>query len=332
MEDTGASPPGRRTDAERWLLLIHQIPPRPAYLRVKVGRRLRRLGAVPLKNTVYALPRGDSAHELFQWVRREIVEGGGDATICEARFVDGLRDEELERLFNEARNAEYVQIARRCRELASGIRRTAGQDARSELQAERDKLARRLAEVKDMDFFGAPGRAAAEGALAALDERLRAPSAVPARTPPARPAEYRARTWVTRRGLHIDRMASAWLIRRFIDPEAKFLFVPAKGYTPRKGELRFDMFEGEFTHEGDRCTFETLVLRMGLRDPALRPIAEIVHDIDLKDSKFRREETPGVERLITGICMAHKEDEQRLRRASAVFEDLYQSFQRKGGK
>jgi hypothetical protein len=124
-------------------------------------------------------------------------------------------------------------------------------------------------------------------------------------------------------------MASAWLIRCFIDPEARFKFVPAKGYKPEAGELRFDMFEAEFTHDGDRCTFEVLIGRLGLKDPALRPIAEIVHDIDLKDSKFAREETAGIDRLIVGIAMAHKDDETRLTRASAVFDDLYEYFRRK---
>jgi hypothetical protein len=126
-------------------------------------------------------------------------------------------------------------------------------------------------------------------------------------------------------------MASGWLIRRFLDPEAHFKFVPAKGYEPETGEVRFDMFEAEFTHEGDRCTFEVLMDRLELKDAALLPIAEIVHDIDLKDSKFGRQDTAGIDRLIAGIAMAHKDDESRLSRASAVFDDLYQYFRRKRG-
>jgi len=316
----------------RWLLLIHQMPPNPAYLRVKIGRRLHRLGAVAIKNTVYALPKNDETHEHFQWVLREVKEGGGDATLCEARFVDGLRDEDVEKLFNEARNAEYQALAEQAGERVSKIRRRPDETLRSDLQADLGRLTKRLAEIKETDFFGAPGKAAADAALAGLEERLKTPSAAPAKRPSTRPEDFRGRTWVTRKGIHIDRMASAWLIRRSIDPEAKFLFVPGKGYRPRKGELRFDMFEGEFTHEGDGCTFETLIERAGLKDPALRGIAEIVHDIDLKDGKFRRDEAPGIDRLIAGICMAHREDEGRLARASAVFEDLYAYFQRKGGR
>ncbi len=134
---------------------------------------------------------------------------------------------------------------------------------------------------------------------------------------------YRGRTWVTRTGIKVDRMASAWLIRRFIDPQARFKFVPAKGYEPGRRELRFDMFEAEFTHEGELCTFEVLVERFGLADPALREIAEIVHDIDLKDAKYGREEAAGIGRLVAGIAARHAADEERLERGAAVFEDLY---------
>jgi hypothetical protein len=136
-------------------------------------------------------------------------------------------------------------------------------------------------------------------------------------------AEHQGRTWVTRTGIKVDRMASAWLIRKFIDPEARFKFVPAKGYRPAQGELRFDMFEAEFTHEGEMCTFEVLVQRFGLADPALRAIAEIVHDIDVKDAKYGREEAPGIGQLVAGIAAAHPDDETRLARGAAVFDDLY---------
>jgi hypothetical protein len=136
-------------------------------------------------------------------------------------------------------------------------------------------------------------------------------------------AQYRGRTWVTRTGIKVDRMASAWLIRKFIDPEARFEFVPAKGYRPQEGELRFDMLEAEFTHEGELCTFEVLVQRFGLSDPALRAIAEIVHDIDLKDAKYGREEAPGIGQLVAGITAAQTEDEARLVSGAALFDDLY---------
>ena len=237
-----------------WLLLIHQLPPKPDYLRVKVRRRLHKIGAVALKNSVYVLPASDAALEDFAWLAREIVADGGEATVCEAAFVSGISDAELTALF--ARSPED-------------------------------------------------------------DES-------PAEAPSSRPP--RGATWVTRRDVHVDRLASAWLIRRFIDPDARFKFVPARGYRPAPGELRFDMFDGEYTHEGERCTFETLVARFGLRDAALRAISEIVHDIDCKDERFEREEAQGIATLIRGIARAHPDDAARVERATALWDDLYTQF------
>jgi hypothetical protein len=303
---------------------VHHIPPKPAYLRVKTWRRLQRLGAIPVKNSVYALPATDQAQEDFQWVARTIVEGGGEAMVCHARLLDGLADDQVEALFQAARDADYAAIV----EEASRVVR----DARGEMAHDGGavRLGRRLAEVVAIDFFGASGRSAAEQAVAALAES-RAGGGRRARKGHVDPADLRGRVWITRRGIHVDRMASAWLIRRFVDPKARFKFVGDKTYEPRRNEIRFDMFQAEFTHDGDRCTFEVLLDRLGLDDRALRTLAEIVHDIDLKDAKFGRPEAPGIDRLIAGIAMSHRDDETRLARGAAVFEDLYGYFSRKRG-
>jgi len=317
----------------RWLLLIHQIPPKPDYFRVKVWRRLQRLGAVAIKNSVYVLPKNDQTQEDFQWVLREIVEGRGEASLCEARFVEGLSDEQVEALFQVARGAEYDQIAEEARRLAESPLPDEQREAtrRTQLEIDLTRLKRRLAEVVAIDFFGAPGREAAEGLVSGVEARMTGKNSMlgPDSARTFRREDFLGKTWVTRKGIYVDRIASAWLIRRFIDPDARFKFVPPKGYKPLPGELRFDMFEAEFTHEGDRCTLEVLIERTGIHDPGLSPIAEIVHDIDLKDSKFGRQDTPGIERLIAGIAMAHKDDENRLARGAAVFDDLYEYFKRK---
>jgi hypothetical protein len=317
----------------RWLLLIHQIPPKPDYFRVKIWRRLQRLGAVAIKNSVYVLPKSDQTQEDFQWVLREIVEGRGDASLCEARFVDGLADEEVEALFQTARSTEYGEIAEaahRLRKLPSPKERGAA-GRRKQIEIELTKLKRRLAEVVAIDFFGAEGRETADGLVAGIEARMnkKRPEKQVDASATMFVDELQGKTWVTRKGIYVDRMASAWFIRRFVDPEAGFKFVPPKGYKPLPGELCFDMFEAEFTHEGDRCTLEVLIDRVGRRDPAVSRIAEIVHDIDLKDTKFGRQETSGIEQVIAGIAMAHKDDEIRLTRASAVFDDLYEYFKRK---
>lgn len=323
-------PPGG--EARRWLLLIHQLPPKPPYLRAKVGRRLRGVGAVPLKSTVYALPATDAAREDFEWITREIAAGGGTASVCEARFLDGLTDEQVEDLFRAARDEDYRGAAEDARGLARELPRRGrlADEARARLAGGVERLRRRIGEIVAIDYFHAHGRDATEGLVSEIEERLRAPGAASAAGARATsPAEYRARTWVTRRGVYVDRIASAWLVRRFIDPEARFKFVEARGYAPAADEIRFDMFDAEFTHEGDRCTFEVLLDRFRLDDAALRAIAEIVHDIDLKDGKFGRPDTAGVGRVLGGIALAHADDGGRLARGEAVLSDLYESLRRR---
>ena len=314
------------TEGDRWLLLIHQIPPKPDYLRVKIGRRLQRVGAVPVKNSVYALPDTPAAFEDFQWIRTEIVDGGGDASICRADFVDGLTSDQLRHVFRTARNADYSEITAAARELWA---RAKGRDFESTGRGadELVRLRKRLSAIAAIDYFDAPERAMAEEALM-IAERELVPEAVEREAPrDFDPASYRGRTWVTRADVFVDRMASAWLIRRFIDPEARFKCVRDASYKPAKGELRFDMFEAEFTHEGDRCTFETLLDRFELTDPALRTLGEIVHDIDLKDAKFARDDAPGIERVLAGIAAANRDDSARLERGYQLFDELHALWQ-----
>jgi hypothetical protein len=283
----------------RWLLLIHQLPPKPDYFRVKIWRRLQALGAVPIKNSVYALPFGDQATEDFQWLRKEITAGGGDASVCRAAFVDGLSDAQIEALFRSARDVEYAEVTRAAEQPASG--------------ADAARLERRLREIAALDHFGAGGRKTAEAAVAKLKTHQAARG---------RPAKrVRGQIWVTRPDVFVDRIASAWLIKRFIDPKARFVFGDA-----REGAISFDMFEGDYTHEGDRCTFEVLLQRFGLeQDPALRAIAEMVHDIDIKDQKFGRGETAGFASLIAGVVKRNGRDAARVERGAELLNDFYES-------
>lgn len=316
----------------RWLLLIHQLPPKPDYFRVKIRRRLLRIGAVALKNTVYLLPQTEQTVEDFQSVLREITEGGGEAFICEATFVGGLSDEQIVALFHTARDADYQQLVEEARTLMEALPETEPlkEEQRMQLRQDVARLKRRLDESAALDFFSASGRDAAEQHLGDLEARAQDRPPRPSEdAAPRSLADLQRRTWVTRKGIHIDRIASAWLIRRFIDPEAQFQFVSHRTYQHQPPALRFDMFDAEFTHTGDACTFEVLLERAGLAEPALQAIAEIVHDIDFKDDKFQRQEALGIDHLIAGIAMAHKADEDRLARGSAVFDDLYTYFQRK---
>src|SRR4051812_29695621 len=328
--NAGAS---QRKLALSWLLLIHQLPAKPAYLRVKIWRRLQGLGAVAVKNAVHALPMGEGTQEDFEWLLREIVEGGGEAFLCETRLIDGLNDEDVRKLFDQARDADYANIAKEVRALAKGLRPKLKQEAVNELRVQTARLRKRLAEIASIDFFGAIGRETAEGVLAELEVRLNEDESVAKQAKVESGAvkleALRDRTWVTREGVHIDRIGSAWLIRRFIDPDARFKFVPGKGYRPQEGELRFDMFQAEFTHEGDKCTFEVLLERADLKDSALRAIAEIIHDVDLRDNKYGRDEAIGIRTLIDGIAVAISDDLERITRGTEVFNNLYEFFGRK---
>ena len=309
-----------------WLLLIHQIPPKPDYFRVKVGRRLQRIGAVAIKSSVYVLPATEQAMEDFQWILREIVDGGGEASICRSSFVDGLTDRDIERFFHEARSRDYDEITAEARVALRAVPsgRRPNPEQRAAAEQANSKLRKRLTAIARIDFFGTPNRDGAAEALDQIEARLRPPadrtSAPTRRSEQERPS---GRTWVTREGIFVDRIASAWLIRRFIDPEARFRFVAPEGYRPKRGELRFDMFEAEYTHEGDHCTFETLLRRFELDDPALLHIAEVVHEIDLRDDKFEREDAVGIERVLAGIAAACPDDDSRLQRGAALFDDLY---------
>ena len=320
-----------RVLAHSWLLLIHQLPTKPAYLRVKIWRRLQDIGAVAVKNAVHALPMNEETQEDFEWLLREIHEGGGEAFVCEARLIDGLSDEEVRTLFDRARDADYAELAKEAQGLAKSLRRKGAGNTAAGLRVQIARLRKWLAEIAAIDFFGAIGRETAEGLLRGLEAQLDKdePVASKTKTEPNLAETLRNRVWVTREGVYADRIASAWLIRRFIDPEARFKFVSGKGYRPQEGELRFDMFEAEFTHEGDKCTFEVLLERAGLKDSALRAIAEIIHDIDLKDEKFGRTEVAGIRTLLDGIRSSTSNDTRRIERGTEVFNDLYEFFRKK---
>ena len=297
--------------AQPWYLLIHQLPPEPLYLRAKIRQRLSRVGAVALKNAVYVLPRRDECLEDFEWIAGEALSGGGEAYVCEARFLGKTTDEALVARFRSERDADYAALAE-----------TLGAPAPGEGTAARMARARaRFSEIVAIDFFGAPGRRRVEDLLKKLEKEGN-------RTAPvrgSRSAGWKGKVWVTRPGVKVDRIATAWLVRRFLDAKARFRFADP-GLPRRSGELSFDMVGGDFTHEGDRCTFETLLARTGLRDQGLSAIAEIVHDIDVKDGKFARPEAAGVARMLEGLLAAHPGDNARLERGRALFDGLYASF------
>jgi hypothetical protein len=318
-------------DEAGWLLLLHQLPPRSGYSRVKIWRQLRAIGAIVLRNSAYVLPRSERGLMELRSIVQQIERCGGEAALCETRFISGIGDSALKELFNAALETEYRQLESALQKISAprATRRSRQGDSAVKLE----KLGQRLADLTARDFFGAKGRAKVLAKLAALEHSpILTTSSGNFR---AKAGSLLGKVWVTRRDIHEDRIACAWLIRRFIDPQASFKFVQSKAYRPLANELRFDMKDAEFTHEGDMCSFEVLLKRTGQTDPALHAMAEIVHDLDLCDGKFGRPETVGIGHILNGICMTQHDDKARIDRSTPLLNDAYEEFRlakRKPGK
>ena len=324
-----------RTSTCEWILLIHQLPPKPTNLRVRVWRKLQKLGAVAIKNSVYVLPATEKAHEDFQWLKQEIESANGEASVFKAASVEGATDEEIIGAFRKARDEEFAAIAAEFDGLTGAIReqsrgRHLSAGRLSAYESEIDRLHGELERSATNDFFAAAGRVAAFAAYEKCQKAIRSaqgPQATPSSSSKTRGGKvdvtkYQGRRWVTRRNLHIDRLASAWLIKQFIDKRPRFYFV-ADGETIQDA-IPFDMFGAEFTHHGEDCTFETMLKRFGLSEnKGLREIAEIVHDIDLKDDKFHRLEAAGLSAIIDGLSKVLRDDRKLIQQTGVVFDGLH---------
>jgi hypothetical protein len=316
--------------ARRWWVLAFQLPAQPAYARVKIWRRLQAVGAASFKNALYLMPATDEALEDFEWTLREVRDAGGEGLILDARAVQGFTDDEIIAIFDAAREEQYRAIAEEIRGFTARFERKRDPPSAEETATQHARFLGRISAVEAIDFFQANGREQVRAVLRELEPRNISVDMLGAE--PAMQTKkldsLKGRTWVTRANVHVDRMASAWLIRRWVDPEAKFKLVADRNYRPEALEIRFDMYQAEFTHEGDQCTFEVLLNRLELKDAALAAIAEIIHDLDLKDQKFGRKETAGVQQLLAGIVGSQPSDDARIERATNLFDDLYHSFER----
>lgn len=326
--------PKTNTKQLQWILLIHQLAPKPTNLRVRIWRKLQKLGAVSIKNSVYVLPATEKAHEDFQWLKQEIESAGGEAAVFRAGAVEGATDQEIVAAFRKTRDEEFASVAAGFDGLTGAIREQARGKHLStgRLAAHENEIARLHSELERIaanDFFEAAGRAVAFSAYercqkairAAQDPNKKAESSV-AKSGNLEVGKFQGQRWVTRRNLHVDRLASAWLIKQFIDKRPRFYFV-AEGET-LEGAIPFDMFGAEFTHHGEDCTFETMLKRFSLTGSrGLRELAEIVHDIDLKDAKFQRLEAAGLNSIIDGLSKVLRDDRKLLQQTSVVFDGLY---------
>lgn len=307
-------------------MLLVGVPPTPSSLRVRVWRRLRSLGAVPLKRTAYLLPDTPERYEDFQWLAQEVQREGGDATLIRVQQIENMGEDEVLRLFHEPRDAEYRQLALRYRKLLPALeRKSPSQRVLGELA----RLAKEHQRVRDVDFFEAPGGAEVRRLEEAIAMRTRGPESARREARPTLDlTKLRGRRWVTRPRPHIDRVASAWLIKRFIDPEAQFVFADPADFP--KDAIPFDAPRVELSHHGEDCTFETLVKRARLKDRRLVRLAEVVHEADLRDGKYPHEEARGIDVAIRAMLAASPDDQQVLAQGMALFEGLYATTPRRG--
>jgi len=312
----------------RWWTFAFSLPTESAYSRVKVWRRLQDIGAVSFKKALYLLPENPETLEDLEWTLKEVTAAGGQGVIFSASVVEGLSDGELAALFDAAREAQYQELAGEVRKALSNLERVRNRPTSAEVSEQVIQLREQLAAIEGIDFFQANGREQVQALIDTLESKGR--ESASSEDEEAAPAESNAgfsgSTWVTRANIHVDRMASAWLIRRSIDPAARFKFVTDRNYQPEPGELRFDMFNAEYTHDAERCTFEVLLDLLAEPDAALRRIADIVHDLDLRDHKYQRPEATGVKMMLDGLAANHERDEDRIEHASSLFEALYKSF------
>jgi hypothetical protein len=293
---------------------------------VALWRRLRRLGAVSPTGGVHILPEREECVEAFQWLAQEIRQAQGEALVMRVEQFDGLSDSQLIELFRQARDEEYGEIETQLVALEQTASALSGHEEQSHLQDMLDKLRRRHAEIKRVDYFNSPAGERITTRLTALQHNLVAQKLTIADVPTALLAEYGDKCWVTRPRPHVDRLACAWLIRRFINPKAVIRY----GFQPEPDEIAFDMTEAHFGHQGQLCTFETMIRAFQLNEPGLQTMAEIVHEIDLRDGQYTHPEQAGVEAILKGWLIAQLSDSELESHGIALFEGLYAKFSEKG--
>ena len=323
-------PPAARRAARRWLLFVHHLPSKASNLRVRTWRRLQQLGAIPIKQAVYALPDTPNTREDFEWLKTEVKAAGGDARVFAADHIDTWSDDALIEEFRRAGQDAYAALGRDIEQVlkrVSAARRPRGTRAPA-IRRLLDVFRERVAAIESVDFFGSAGRDRVTSLLKQLEAHTtdkRETSTVKSGTSTP-PDTYRGRLWVTRPRPGVDRMGSAWLIRRFIDGQAQFAFAADQNAAPPDA-IPFDMFGVEFSHHGEGCTFETLCAVFKIDAPGVARLAAIVHDLDLKDGRFGAPEATTIGAVIEGLQLAHLDDEALLAQGMTLFDSLYRSFE-----
>ena len=307
-----------------WIVFSYSLPGKSGSgPRVNLWRRLRRLGAVSPAGGAQVLPARDECVEAFQWLAREIRQAKGEAVVMRVEQFEGMSDQQLIDLFHAARAEDYVDIEKQLTALEKMLSKRTAPENRSRLRDELEKARRRHAEIRRVDYFNSPTGDELAARLSQLEQQLSPASpATTAKIETLAIGDYRRKQWVTRPRPHVDRLACIWLIRRYIDANAAVRYAER----PKAAEIAFDMDEGEFGHRGNLCTFEVMRLAFALDEAALRAMAEIVHEIDLRDGRYLRPEIAGIDAILNGWQLTGWSDAEREAHGIAFFEGLYQTL------
>ena len=316
----------------KWLFLVHQVQTRDSRERVKVWRLTKKVGAILYRNSVYVLPYSKERLEDFQWLCQQIRDSKGEASVFVSEADTKEEDRRLRQLFEQTRQREYTALLESVKKLSSRAQRPSGQPALTVQQVKRftkdlSKLSATFTELQRVDFFASKLVQQVRSTLDYIGKQLA--SQKPRETSTALVQQYsrkefQNKVWTTREHIHIDRLCSAWLIKRFIDPKAKFAFAPEGKLPPRA--IPFDVFGKEFSHHGDNCTFETLLSAFQIKDKALNEIAQIVHDIDIKDNKFGRIEAAGFDAVVRSLSDSLDNDQKTIDLGFVLLDALYKHF------
>ena len=322
-----------KNKAREWLLIFYSVPSHPVSNRMKIWRKLAKEGAVQLKGAVYILPVTEEHEEFLQWLMGEVKTMGGDGAFVRTAEIRTMADADIQRLFTAQADQEYHGLEKALNILerkSQSIRKGTKSEEGKRLADQIAKITKEFLGASKRDFFGSPTGQAMKKRIQAVEAGLRdAGKKAPveeASLVPRRAKDFQGKTWATRKNPFVDRMASAWLIKRFIDQKASFTFIDERDIAALdKTTVAFDARGAEFTHVADLCTFEVLVKSFGIKDKAVKKIAEIVHDLDVKDDKYGKPETTGVEDILAGIRKTARNDADGLERGMMAFEMLYQS-------
>lgn len=322
-----------KTPAHEWLLIFYSVPSNPVSNRMKIWRKLAKAGAVQLKGSVYILPANEEHEEFLQWLIGEVKSMGGDGAFVRSAEIKTMANDDIVQLFTTQVGEEYNRLEKFLDVLerkVQSIRKGSKSEEGKGLAGQAAKITKELEETGKRDWFNSPAGLAIKKRLHTLQTALReaggkAPGEVSS-IASRRIQDYQGKTWATRKNPFVDRMASAWLIKRFIDPKASFAFIDERDVAALDAStVAFDLRGAAFTHVGDLCSFEVLVKSFGIKGKAVKNIAEIVHDLDVKDDKYGKPEAAGIEEILAGIRKTAENDADGLERGMAAFEMLYQS-------